>query len=63
MLTHYEARKVQAEMQHELEETSNALWKCAAGLFIVTALALFGAESGVAPATAEYASSQSVSGH
>ena len=62
MLTHYEARKVRAEMQQELEETSTALWKCAAGLFIVTALALFGAESGPAPEAAAYASSHSTSG-
>ncbi|HYC46880.1 MAG TPA: hypothetical protein VED01_15500 [Burkholderiales bacterium] len=65
MISEYEAAKLQCDMRHELDGTAAAVAKSAAGLAILTLVALFGAgtvgdraPSGIAAsrqATAEHA--------
>lgn len=47
MLTEYEARKLQEDMKRELNSAPGVVAKCAAGLLIIVALALFGSRGGV----------------
>ena len=59
MLTRFETRKLEDEMRRELDEPSHTLWKCAAGLCFVTALALIGAGWTTATEGSAYAVSAS----
>ncbi len=42
MLSEYEAQKLKYDMKQELDATSSAVYKCAAWLLVVVALALIG---------------------
>lgn len=42
MMTEYEARKLQHDMRRELGATPAAVWKCAAALLILVAVATVG---------------------
>ena len=54
MLTEYEAQKIRSRMLEELNAGPRAAWQCAAGLVLVTGLAVAGVVHDPAPNRSSY---------
>jgi hypothetical protein len=49
MISEYEAQKLQRDLKTELNPTSGAVWKCAAGLLALVVVTRAGLEIGLQP--------------